>query len=118
MKNPSQGDSLKFLKFPSYAGPNTVRITEEATFGFEAYMVTNRSVIYGRIDGRGSAYKGSKMLFEIYRRLGTVEIEDQIAVTRHVSSISLPFLTRDFLAGGKCHCRRAVFLVFNSVILN
>ncbi|XP_031771202.1 venom dipeptidyl peptidase 4 [Apis florea] len=65
-----------------YAGPNTVRITEEATFGFEAYMVTNRSVIYGRIDGRGSAYKGSKMLFEIYRRLGTVEIEDQIAVTR------------------------------------
>ena len=44
--------------------------------------MTNRSVIYGRIDGRGSAYKGSKMLFEIYRRLGTVEIEDQIAVTR------------------------------------
>ncbi|XP_043527094.1 venom dipeptidyl peptidase 4 isoform X2 [Frieseomelitta varia] len=65
-----------------YAGPNTVRITDEASFGFESYMVTNRSVIYGRIDGRGSAYKGSKMLFEIYRRLGTVEIEDQIAVTR------------------------------------
>ncbi|KAK9306463.1 hypothetical protein QLX08_002845 [Tetragonisca angustula] len=65
-----------------YAGPNTVRITDEASFGFDSYIVTNRSVIYGRIDGRGSAYKGSKMLFEIYRRLGTVEIEDQIAVTR------------------------------------
>ncbi|OAD60840.1 Venom dipeptidyl peptidase 4 [Eufriesea mexicana] len=65
-----------------YAGPNTVRITEEATFGFESYMVTNKRVIYGRIDGRGSAFKGSKMLFEIYRRLGTVEIEDQITVTR------------------------------------
>ncbi|XP_071876668.1 venom dipeptidyl peptidase 4 [Bombus fervidus] len=65
-----------------YAGPNTVRVTNEASFGFESYIVTNRSVIYGRIDGRGSAYKGSKMLFEIYRRLGTVEIEDQIAVTR------------------------------------
>ncbi|CAK9799166.1 Venom dipeptidyl peptidase 4 [Anthophora quadrimaculata] len=64
-----------------YAGPNTIRITDEVTYGFEAYMVTNRSVIYGRIDGRGSAYKGSKMLFEIYRKLGTVEIEDQITVT-------------------------------------
>ncbi|CAL7943995.1 unnamed protein product [Xylocopa violacea] len=65
-----------------YAGPNTIRITEEATFGFESYLVTNRSIIFGRIDGRGSAYKGSKMLFEIYRKLGTVEIEDQIAVTK------------------------------------
>ncbi|KOC62680.1 Venom dipeptidyl peptidase 4, partial [Habropoda laboriosa] len=65
-----------------YAGPNTIKITDEVTYGFEAYMVTNRSVIYGRIDGRGSAYKGSKMLFEIYRKLGTVEIEDQITVTR------------------------------------
>lgn len=65
-----------------YAGPNTVRITDEATYGFDSYIVTNRSVIYGRIDGRGSAYKGSKMLFEIYRKLGTVEIEDQIAVTK------------------------------------
>ncbi|XP_076242870.1 venom dipeptidyl peptidase 4 isoform X2 [Calliopsis andreniformis] len=65
-----------------YSGPNTVRITEENSYGFESYMTTNRSVIYGHIDGRGSAYKGSKMLFEIYRRLGTVEIEDQIEVTR------------------------------------
>ncbi|XP_015435502.1 PREDICTED: venom dipeptidyl peptidase 4 [Dufourea novaeangliae] len=67
-----------------YAGPNTVRITESNTHGFESYMATNRSVIYGHIDGRGSAYKGSKMLFEIYRRMGTVEIEDQIAVTRYL----------------------------------
>lgn len=67
-----------------YSGPNTVRITDQNTHGFESYMVTNRSVIYGHIDGRGSAYKGSKMLFEIYRRMGTVEIEDQIAVTRYL----------------------------------
>ncbi|XP_078045888.1 venom dipeptidyl peptidase 4 [Augochlora pura] len=67
-----------------YAGPNTVRVTEANSFGFESYMVTNRSVIYAHIDGRGSAFKGSKMLYEIYRRMGTVEIEDQIAVTRHL----------------------------------
>jgi dipeptidyl-peptidase-4 len=44
-------------------------------------MTTNKRVIYAWIDGRGSAYKGSKMLFEIYRNIGTVEVEDTIAVT-------------------------------------
>ncbi|XP_012223654.1 venom dipeptidyl peptidase 4 isoform X2 [Linepithema humile] len=64
-----------------YAGPNTVRITDAAKYEYEYYLTTNRRVIYAWIDGRGSAFKGSKMLFEIYRRLGTVEIEDTIAVT-------------------------------------
>ncbi|XP_076167071.1 venom dipeptidyl peptidase 4 [Ptiloglossa arizonensis] len=77
-----------------YSGPNTVRITEANTNGFKSYMATNRSVIYGHIDGRGSAYKGSKMLFEIYRRLGTVEIEDQIAVTRILQKMH-PWIDRN-----------------------
>ncbi|XP_011871066.1 PREDICTED: venom dipeptidyl peptidase 4-like [Vollenhovia emeryi] len=64
-----------------YGGPNTLRIIEEASFGYEHYFTTNRNVIYALIDGRGSSNKGSKMLFEIYRKMGTVEIEDTIAVT-------------------------------------
>lgn len=65
----------------SYAGPNTVRITESVRYDLEYYMTTNRRVIYAWIDGRGSAFKGSKMLFEIYKKIGTVEVEDTIAVT-------------------------------------
>ncbi|KAL0119761.1 hypothetical protein PUN28_007890 [Cardiocondyla obscurior] len=64
-----------------YAGPNTVRITDDSKFGYEHYLTTNRSVVHANIDARGSAYKGSNMLFEIYRKIGTVEIEDTIAVT-------------------------------------
>ncbi|XP_034176529.2 venom dipeptidyl peptidase 4 isoform X2 [Osmia lignaria lignaria] len=64
-----------------YAGPNTAKYTDEFSYGFEAYMATNRSVVYGYIDGRGSANKGSKMLHAVYRRLGTAEIDDQIEVT-------------------------------------
>ncbi|XP_076375275.1 venom dipeptidyl peptidase 4 isoform X2 [Megalopta genalis] len=82
---PDFDDSKSYpLLINVYAGPNTVRVTDANTFGFESYMVTNRSVIYGHIDGRGSAFKGSKILFEIYRRLGTVEIQDQIDVTRYL----------------------------------
>ncbi|KAG7207518.1 hypothetical protein KM043_009149 [Ampulex compressa] len=70
-----------------YSGPNTVRITDAASYGLQSYMTTNRSVIYGWIDGRGSAYKGSKMLFEIYRGMGTVEVQDQIDVTRTLQAM-------------------------------
>ncbi|RLU22782.1 hypothetical protein DMN91_005060 [Ooceraea biroi] len=64
-----------------YAGPNTVRITDVLKVDYEYYLTTNKRIIYAWIDGRGSAYKGSKMLFEIYRSVGTVEVEDTIAVT-------------------------------------
>jgi dipeptidyl-peptidase 4 len=45
-------------------------------------LTVNRSFIYAAIDGRGSGLKGDRMLFAGYRRLGTVEIEDQISVTK------------------------------------
>lgn len=70
-----------------YAGPNTVKIIDAASYGHQVYMTTNRSVIYAYIDGRGSSNKGSKMLFSIYRRLGTVEVEDQITVTRRLQEM-------------------------------
>lgn len=65
----------------SYGGPTDVTIYDYVTYDYGYYLTTNRSVIYARIDGRGSTHKGSKMLFEIYRNLGTVEVEDIIAVT-------------------------------------
>lgn len=46
------------------------------------YLVTNKSIIYAAIDGRGSGLMGNDMLFAGYRQLGTVEIFDQINVTR------------------------------------
>lgn len=72
---------MKIYLFRSYGGPNTVRITDNAKYEYEYYLTTNKRVIYAWIDARGSAFKGSKMLFEIYKNIGTVEIEDTIAVT-------------------------------------
>ncbi|XP_011154777.2 venom dipeptidyl peptidase 4 isoform X1 [Harpegnathos saltator] len=65
-----------------YGGPDTIRITDAARYGYEYYMTTNQRVICAWIDGRGSAFKGSKMLFEIYRHIGIVEVEDTIEVTK------------------------------------
>ncbi|XP_014238401.1 venom dipeptidyl peptidase 4 isoform X1 [Trichogramma pretiosum] len=65
-----------------YAGPNSQRINDIFSVGFETYMTTSRRVIYAWIDGRGSSNKGTEMLYAVYRRLGSAELEDQINVTR------------------------------------
>lgn len=46
------------------------------------YLSSNQSVIYAKIDGRGSGLRGDKLLHSVYLKLGTVEIMDQINVTR------------------------------------
>lgn len=65
-----------------YGGPDSSQVTEKFNIDWGTYLVTNKSIIYAAIDGRGSGLMGNDMLFAGYRRLGTVEIVDQINVTR------------------------------------
>lgn len=52
-----------------------------------SYLAANKSIIYASIDGRGSGSKGDNVLFSGYRKLGTVEIYDQINVTRQIQKM-------------------------------
>lgn len=67
-----------------YGGPNSVRVTNSFSIGFKDYQVTSRKIIHCQIDGRGSGNKGKQLLFTINNRMGTVEIEDQIAVAKYL----------------------------------
>lgn len=67
-----------------YGGPDENEVTEKFNVDWGTYLVTNKSIIYTVIDGRGSGMKGNDMLFSVYRNLGTVEVLDQINVTRFV----------------------------------
>nr|XP_054753411.1 inactive dipeptidyl peptidase 10-like isoform X2 [Lytechinus pictus] len=67
-----------------YAGPGTQQVDAKYHQGWYSYLSSNHHVIIARIDGRGSAYNGQKLLYEIYKRLGTVEIEDQITATDYL----------------------------------
>ncbi|XP_044266873.1 venom dipeptidyl peptidase 4-like isoform X2 [Tribolium madens] len=73
-------------KYPAivnvYAGPSSNQISDAYSAGFQNYVVTNRKYIYIYIDGRGSGKDGKNKMHQVYRKLGTVEIEDQIAVTK------------------------------------
>lgn len=65
-----------------YGGPGTQQVTSRFDIGWGHYLASRRRIIYGMIDGRGSGNNGVNLMYEVYRRLGTVEIDDQIAVTR------------------------------------
>lgn len=65
-----------------YGGPNSVRVVDSFSINYKDYLVTGRKVVYAYIDGRGSGNKGKNMLFTLNNKLGTVEVEDQIAVAK------------------------------------
>nr|CAD7204045.1 unnamed protein product [Timema douglasi] len=67
-----------------YGGPDSFQVTERFQVDWSTYLTTNKSYIYAAIDGRGSGLKGNNMLFAGYRQLGSVEITDQINVTKHL----------------------------------
>ena len=70
-----------------YSGPGSQVVKNNFLINFGYYLVTNRNIIYTLIDARGSGFQGDRLLFEIYRRLGTVEIEDQLIVAFKLTKI-------------------------------
>lgn len=81
-------NSSNLRKYPMvvevYGGPNSVRVMNSFSLGFKDYQVTSHKLIHCQIDGRGSGNKGKDLLFTMNNKMGTVEIEDQIAVTKYL----------------------------------
>lgn len=83
---PSPLDESGNRKYPMlvdvYGGPDSNAVFDKFELGWGSFLASNKSYIYARIDGRGSGLRGDKLLFQIYKRMGTVEIEDQITTAR------------------------------------
>ncbi|XP_076294344.1 venom dipeptidyl peptidase 4 isoform X2 [Lasioglossum baleicum] len=94
---PPDADLSGATKYPMlifvYGGPDTYQVTQKFNIDWGTYLVTNKSIIYATIDGRGSGLMDNGMLFAGYRKLGTVEIADQINVTRYLQD-TLPYIDR------------------------
>uniref|UniRef100_UPI00358F8F79 dipeptidyl peptidase 4-like isoform X2 n=1 Tax=Myxine glutinosa TaxID=7769 RepID=UPI00358F8F79 len=68
-----------------YGGPGSRKVAYKFKMDWAAYLASTERVIVARFDGRGTAYRGNKLLHAIYRRLGTFEVEDQISAARAFS---------------------------------
>ncbi|KAL1431700.1 hypothetical protein MTO96_013809 [Rhipicephalus appendiculatus] len=89
------------LKYPFlvhvYGGPGSQQVTELFRINWGHYLASRKGIVYGLVDGRGSGLQGDRRLHQVYRRLGTVEVEDQLRVARHLKS-EMSFISNDHTA--------------------
>jgi len=72
-----------------YSGPGSQRVSKTFPMGtaisnWLTYLKSTHRIAVGSLDGRGSSAAGDKLKFEVYRRLSSVELEDQISAGRCV----------------------------------
>uniref|UniRef100_A0A8D3CSC1 Inactive dipeptidyl peptidase 10-like n=1 Tax=Scophthalmus maximus TaxID=52904 RepID=A0A8D3CSC1_SCOMX len=58
-------------------------VTEEFRLDWDWVLVGSEQVIVARLDGRGSGFRGQRVLQQVHLRLGTVDAEDQIAALEY-----------------------------------
>ncbi|CAH4036499.1 unnamed protein product [Pieris brassicae] len=77
-----------------YAGPDTAQVTKQWNVDWGTYLVSRFGIAVAKIDGRGSGLQGVQNMFAVNRKLGTVEVEDQITVTKYLQD-RLSFIDRN-----------------------
>ncbi|XP_014669409.1 PREDICTED: prolyl endopeptidase FAP-like [Priapulus caudatus] len=65
-------------------GPDTQKVHDRFEVDWSTYLASRHGIAVAYIDGRGSSCRGNALKFEIYRRFGRKEVDDQLAVTRHI----------------------------------
>ncbi|XP_055907459.1 venom dipeptidyl peptidase 4 isoform X2 [Eupeodes corollae] len=85
------GDTKYPMLVDVYGGPDSYSVIDKWSMDWGTYLSSNQSVIYAKIDGRGTGLRGDNLLHSIYLKLGTVEITDQIEVTKSLHQ-KLPYI--------------------------
>ncbi|XP_061669330.1 dipeptidyl peptidase 4-like isoform X2 [Syngnathoides biaculeatus] len=94
---PGFDDSKKYpLLLDVYAGPCSQKVDFIYRVNWSTYLASTEKIIVASFDGRGSGYRGDKLMHEIYKRLGTFEVEDQITAASEF--IKMGFIDKDRVA--------------------
>ncbi|KAK9732357.1 Prolyl oligopeptidase family [Popillia japonica] len=64
--------------------PGTQSVTSEWDVSWPWYLASTRNYIVIQIDARGSGFQGEKMRKEILSKIGSVEVQDQLAVLTYL----------------------------------
>ncbi|XP_061908140.1 dipeptidyl peptidase 4-like isoform X1 [Entelurus aequoreus] len=94
---PGFDESKKYpLLLDVYAGPCSQKVDFLYRVSWSTYLASEEKVIVASFDGRGSGYQGDKLMHEIYKHLGTYEVEDQIRAAREF--IKMGFIDKERVA--------------------
>ncbi|KAM4697616.1 inactive dipeptidyl peptidase 10 [Rhinophrynus dorsalis] len=70
--------------------PGSQLVTDKFHIDWDSILINSNNVIVARFDGRGSGFQGLKILQEVHRGLGSVEVKDQIAAVEWL--LKKPFI--------------------------
>uniref|UniRef100_A0A8C5DU09 Dipeptidyl peptidase like 10 n=1 Tax=Gouania willdenowi TaxID=441366 RepID=A0A8C5DU09_GOUWI len=65
--------------------PGGQAVSDCFSLGWESVLVSSDSVIIAHLDGRGSGFQGQRVLHEVHQKLGTVDVQDQLAAVEYVT---------------------------------
>ncbi|RZF33297.1 hypothetical protein LSTR_LSTR007642 [Laodelphax striatellus] len=78
-------------------GPGEQTVDERWRVDWSAYLVSQRNFIVAEVDGRGSPMLGDRIKHAPLNRIGSVDIDDQIAVITYLRD-NLKFIDREKMA--------------------
>ncbi|XP_030754520.1 inactive dipeptidyl peptidase 10 [Sitophilus oryzae] len=76
------------------ASPSSQTVSSKWEVSWPWYLTSTRNYIVAKIDARGSGFQGVKMRREIQRRIGLIEIQDQLAVLTYLRD-TFKFIDRE-----------------------
>ncbi|KAL1115092.1 hypothetical protein AAG570_007123 [Ranatra chinensis] len=76
-----------------YGGPGSQLVTERWKVDWATFLASAMDIIVGQIDGRGSSGRGYALMHQVYKKLGSVEVSDQLEVTEYLRD-SLHFIDK------------------------
>ena len=65
----------------SYGGPGSQAVNSVFSTGYETYLASTHNVVYAFMDGRGTVGRGEEFKHLLYRKMATIEVEDQLIGT-------------------------------------
>ncbi|ESO02216.1 hypothetical protein HELRODRAFT_161459 [Helobdella robusta] len=71
-----------------YGGPGSQQVTEEFKLDWLTYLSSAENVVVASFDGRGTGGRGDAYLHEIYHKLGSIEVEDQMKGAEFMKTMS------------------------------
>uniref|UniRef100_A0A6Q2ZE80 Dipeptidyl peptidase like 10 n=1 Tax=Esox lucius TaxID=8010 RepID=A0A6Q2ZE80_ESOLU len=72
--------------------PGGQAVSDRFVLDWDSVLVSSDNIIVARLDGRGSGFLGQRVLHEVHQRLGTVEVQDQVAAVEYM--LTFPYIDR------------------------
>lgn len=71
---------ISILFFRSGSSPGHQGVTEEWGIDWNTFLVSSLNFVVAIIDARGSSGQSDELKFEIQKKIGTIDVEDQLSV--------------------------------------